>query len=114
MARLNVAINQEDNHLSSLPVTFSGSGNNTVIAGLPGKVIRVYRLFLVLGSTPTNLTFQSGAGTAFTGALPFVASAAMVLDFDTKPWFLTNIGDGFVINTSAGVQVSGAVYYTQV
>lgn len=98
--------------LTSDPITFSGSGANTVIAAAGGKIVRVYRIFLVVGGV-TNLTMQDTAAIAFSGALPMTANGSITLDFESEPWFTTGVGLGFAINSSTGVQVSGTVYYTQ-
>lgn len=78
-------------------------------AGISGKVIRVYRLFLVVGGA-TNLTFEDGSN-ALCGPLPILANGSIVLDIDGSPWFTTTSGNAFTIANSGSVQVSGAVYY---
>ncbi len=98
--------------LQSAAISFSGSGANVVIAAISGKVVRVYRLFLVVGGA-TNLTMQDTSASAFSGALPMTANGAITLDFESEPWFTTAAGNGFAMNSSSGVQVSGTVYYTQ-
>lgn len=78
-------------------------------AGVPNKVIKVYRLFLVMAGA-TNITFQDG-NDEFDGPLPMVANGTIVFDIDGNPWFTTSPGNAFNINSSAAVQVSGTVYY---
>ena len=81
------------------------------VASISGQIIRVYKLFLVVGGV-TNLTFQDGT-TALSGALPFVANSSIALNMDGNPWFTTTAGNAFNIgNSGSGVQVSGTVYYT--
>jgi hypothetical protein len=111
MPTIDVSLNTETNPLPDTPINFSGSGNNTIIPGIPGQIIRVFRFWLVVGGA-TNLTFFDGTK-AKTGPVPLIQSEAMVFTFDTKPWFLMSVGNDFIINSSAGVQVSGAAYYTQ-
>jgi hypothetical protein len=93
-------------------ITFASSGNNTVIAAIGGKVIRVFRMALVVAGA-TNITFEDSTPTLFTGAMPFQANGSLVLDFTDEPWFTTAVGAAFVINSSNAVQVSGVVYFTQ-
>jgi hypothetical protein len=96
---------------SELPINFSGSGNNTVIAGVAGQITRVFKIFFVVGAA-SNVTPMDGA-TGLTGAMNFSANEGMVLDFDTTPWFTLSPGNDFVLSSLNAVQVSGRVYYTQ-
>ena len=106
------AIAGGDKALSSAVINFAASGDNTVIAaGGTGKVNRVYRLFLVVGGA-TNITFKRGA-TALSGPIPLPANGAITLDFEAEPWFECADNEAFLINSSAAVQVSGTIYFTQ-
>jgi hypothetical protein len=111
MPKFDVALNQENNDLLPAVINFNGSGTTVLVAGVASQIIRVWKLFLMVGGA-TNLTFQNGT-TALCGPLPFLANMSMVLDFDTKPWFLTSSGGTLNLNSSNGVQVSGEMFYTQ-
>jgi hypothetical protein len=111
MPKLNVALNQDDDHLLTAPINFSTSGANSIVAGVAAQIIRVYRIIAMVGGS-TSLTFEDGT-TALSGPLPFATNEAIVLTFDTKPWYITSVGNPFQINSSSAVQVSGTVYYTQ-
>lgn len=91
------------------PINFSASGNNTVVIGVAGKIIKVARIFFVL-SAATNLTFNSGS-TALTGPMDFAANGAIVLDFDKVPLTCKNTLDSFIMNSSNAVQVGGTIWY---
>lgn len=106
-----VTASTTDAHLSGTAINFSASGNNIVIPGVAGQGIWVYKYFLVVEAA-TSLTFYDGA-TALTGAVPLAANEAMVFTFDTRPWFETDLGNDFVINSTNAVQVSGRIYYIQ-
>jgi hypothetical protein len=98
------------NDSSSLLKTVINATATATVAGTAGLIIRVYKLFLVVGGT-TNITFQD-AGTALSGPLPMVANGSIVLDMDGTPWFTTSSGNGFLIASSgSSIQVSGVVYY---
>ena len=56
-ASISMPVASTQGQLQSAPISFSGSGANTVIALGAGQVVRVYRLFLVVGGA-TNLTMQ--------------------------------------------------------
>jgi len=91
------------------PISFSGVGDNTVVSGLQGQIVKVLQLFLVCGST-TNLTFKSGS-TALSGALAMLANGSMVLDYIQLPLQCLT-GDSFIINSSAG-SVGGTIWFIQ-
>jgi hypothetical protein len=94
----------------TLPISFSSSGDNIVIAAVSGKLITVVQLYLVVAGA-TNITFKDGA-TALSGAMPMSTNGSIVLDVNQNlSWFITS--GNFVINSSAAVQVSGEVYYVQ-
>jgi hypothetical protein len=105
-------INGNSTALASAPVSFDSSGNNTIVAGATGKIVRVYRMVLI-STSAVVLTLQDGSSNALTGAMQMEAGTALEFNFDTMPWFITSAGNGFVANLGSGVQVSGVVYYTQ-
>lgn len=111
MPRFNVGLNQREEDLLAIPINFTQAGDNTIIPGVAGLIIRVYRYFVIVGDV-TQLTYKNGA-VALTGPCPLTANEAMVFTFDTKPWYLMSPGSSFIINSSSGVQVSGAAYYTE-
>lgn len=94
-------------------VDLSTAGDNIIVAGVAGKTIRVFKLFLVLGGD-TLLTFKDGP-TEFDGPLTMTTGGAIVFDEPRPPrhWFKTSDGNDFIINLSTPVQLSGRVYYTQ-
>ncbi len=109
--KLGVDIHSDAQDLTVAAITFSGSGVNAIIAGVSGQIIRIYKIFF-LCTAATSITFQDGAAN-LSGAMAFSANAGMILDFDTKPWFVGSMGNAFNLNSSNAVQVSGTVYYTQ-
>lgn len=93
-------------------ISFSASGDNTVVSGVAGQLVRVFKVLFTVGAA-SNITFKDGAGTSLTGAIAYAANQGMVLDFDGEPWFATSAGNAFVMNQSAPAAVRGAVWYTQ-
>jgi hypothetical protein len=77
----------------------------------PAKVIRVYKLFLVMGAAG-NIGFLDGS-TALSGAMPFSLNGSITLNMDGCPWFTTTPGNAFQITNASTVLVTGTVYYTQ-
>lgn len=103
---------QNGSPLQAAVINTTSTGNNTLISAATNQIIRVFKIFFVVGGT-TNITMQDGASTALTGAMPFVANGAFVLDNSGTPWFTSSAGNAIVLNQSGAVQISGAVYYTQ-
>jgi hypothetical protein len=98
--------------LESAVVNAGALGNNTLVTGIGGETIRVFKLVLSF-STGTTVVFQDGASTPLSGPVSMLADGSMVLDLDTEPWFLTSAGNDFVMNLSAAGTVGGRIYYTQ-
>ena len=98
-------------NFSTAAITFNTTGDNTLVAGATGKIIQVFKLFVVV-SAITNLTFKDGT-TAQSGALPMLANGSAFFAFDTTPWFFASPGNNFVLNQSGTAQVSGTIYYIQ-
>jgi hypothetical protein len=97
-----------------IPISFSASGDNIIVAAVSGKIIRLYRLLLVVGAA-TSITFFDGTpgGTALSGAFPFSAGGSMVLDDSGDAWYMTSPGNALVLNNLNAVQVSGTAWYIQ-
>jgi len=93
-------------------IDISTSGNNTVIAGTTGQVIRIWKLFFVCNAA-VNIIFRDGASTNLTGTMDILANGSVALDFDAEPWYTLSSGNDFIINLSAGQQISGRVYFTR-
>lgn len=97
-------------------IAISTLGDNTVITGVAGDQIRVYRLILLNGvATAQTVTVKDGASTTLAtltlpssvGGGPILADAG-----DTgAPWFVCSQGNNFVLNLSAATAVNGYVEY---
>ena len=110
MAGVSIVPSDNSLILTSAVVSNAGGGAIAAPAATTGKIIRVYKLFLVVTSA-TSITFQDGS-TALSGAMALAANGAITLDFDGVPWFTTSAGAAFNVNSSNAVQVSGTIYYT--
>lgn len=90
------------------------SGDNTLVAAVSGKKIRVISLVLVAAGT-VNVRFESGAsGTALTGQMNLVANTGFVLPFNPVGWFETAVATLLNLELSAGVSVDGVLVYVEV
>jgi len=95
--------------LNRLPINISTLGDNTVVpADAAGNRIVIHRIwFLVAGAV--NITFKDNLPSP--AAVPFAANEGLTFDATGEPWFITNPNTAFIINLSAGIQVSGTIYY---
>lgn len=90
-------------------------GDNTLVAAVTGKRIRVVALFLVASGGANTLRFESGAGgTALSGQFNLAANGQLVLPFNTAGWLQTAAAALLNLELSAATSVDGALAYVEV
>ena len=90
------------------------SGNNTIVAAVSGKKIRVIQLVLVVAGAMT-VRFESAAdGTALTGQMAFAANGGMAPPFTPPGYFETASGELLNLELSAATYVDGWLLYIEV
>lgn len=95
------------------------SGDNTLVAAVASKKIRVLSLAIVTASA-VNLYFTSAAaGTVIFGGstnkMNFAANGGIVLPFNPAGWFENSaVNQALVMNLSGAVSVSGGLQYVEV
>lgn len=96
----------------SAVISFSNTGDNTVIAGISGIALKVYGLtFTVTGAT--DVTYKDSVAGAFSGAMRLVGNgSSMTLPMSDEPWFMTRAGSDFVLNQTNSVTFGGILWYT--
>lgn len=95
-------------------IAASTSGNNTIVALVSGKKIRVLSMWLV-ASGAVNAKFQSGAsGTDLSGLAYLIANTGMVLPYNPAGWCETASGALLNLNLSAATAVGGGLSYIEV
>lgn len=95
-------------------IDVASSGDNTLVAAVSGKKIRVHSLFLISAGTVT-VRFESGAsGTALTGQMSLVANGGFSLPYNPEGWFETAAGSLLNAELSSAVSVDGALSYSLV
>ncbi len=99
-------------NLLFLPIDISMSGGNILISGIQGKRIYVYRLMLVIENDAT-LNFKNGPDISMSGPIKFLENSSLLLDISNVPWFQTNEGNDFVLESDAMSQISGMIYFQQ-
>jgi hypothetical protein len=93
-------------------VNITTSGSTTVIAGVGGQTLRIYRFVLVFG-TAVTVTLQDTAANTLFPATMLVTNSTMQGEFDTQPKFPIALGNGFIINLGSTSTVTGFIDYTQ-
>ena len=98
----------------------ASSGDNEVVAAVPGKRIRVISAFLVAAGA-VNVRFESGAaGTALTGQMNLTTNVGFSLNaaFDAKGrpkgHFQTAKGESLNLELSGAVSVDGSLTYVEI
>lgn len=90
------------------------SGDNTLVAAVTSKKIRVLSLFLVAAGT-VNVRFESGAGgTALTGQMNLVANTGFALPYNPAGWFETASNTLLNMELSAAISCDGCLTYIEV
>lgn len=96
-------------------ISAATSGNNTLVAAVAAKKIRVISLVLVAAGA-VNVTIENGAGgTDLSGPIPLTANSGFVLPRNQDGWFADTSANTLLnLSLSAAVQVSGALSYIEV
>lgn len=95
-------------------IAAASSGNNTLVAAVTGKKIRVLG-FVLVGAGAVTAKFQSGAGgTDLTGAMTLAAASSVAVPPRETGCFETAAGALLNLNLSAAVAVAGFLVYRTV
>lgn len=92
-------------------IDVASSGDNTLIAAVAGKKIRVYYCILVSSGTVT-VRFESGAsGTALTGQITLAVNTGFATGYCPLGHFETTAGVLLNLELSDAVSVDGWIVY---
>ena len=95
-------------------IAAAASGDNTLVAAVTGKKLRVLSLVL-LSTANQTVAFESGAsGTALTGDMELAADASLVLPFNPEGWFETAAGALLNLELPGTDAVAGCLSYVEV
>lgn len=90
------------------------SGDNTLLAAVASKKIRVVSLYLV-ASAAVTVRFESGAGgTALSGQMNLAANGGFVLPYNPVGWFETASNTLLNLELSGAISVDGGFTYIEV
>lgn len=91
------------------------SGNNTIVAAVSTKKIRVLSAFMVMTGTAVTIRFQSGAGgTALTGQMQPSQGGGFVLPYNPYGWFETAASALLNLELGGAQSVDGCLVYVEV
>ncbi len=88
------------------------SGDNTVVAAVAGKKIRVLSYVFISSGTVTAI-WQSGA-TDISGPMSFLASTGVSAGYNSKGHFETNAGEALQINQNSTAILGGHLTYIEI
>lgn len=95
--------------LTGLRIATAVAGDNTLVAAVAGQTTRVHRLKL---SVAGAVSVQIKDGATVLDVFNFAGvGGSVVLDFSSRPWYVTSANTALVINLSGAVQVDGRVEY---
>ena len=90
-------------------------GNNTLVAAVTGKKIRVLSAVLVASGGANTVRFESDAdGTALSGLMDIGDNGQLVLPLNGFGWLETVAGELLNLELSAATLVAGVLVYEQV
>jgi hypothetical protein len=90
-------------------------GDNTLVAAVASKKIRVVSLYLVASGGANTARFESGAsGTAKSGQMSIAANGILVLPYNPLGWFETGTNTLLNLELSAATSVDGGLTYVEV
>lgn len=95
-------------------ISAASSGDNTLVAAVSGKKIRVIQV-QVIADSAVSVRFKDGAGgTALTGVMSLAANGGFSAPFTPVGHFETTAATLLNLELSAAVQVSGWLTYVEV
>lgn len=98
------------------PITASASGDNTIVAAVTGKKIRVKGYAITNGAATANSVKWRSGTTDISGLYFSAAALGPIIVHDLAPsgdfYFETVAGQALNLNLSAATAVGGAVQYT--
>ena len=98
-------------------IAVASSGDNTIVAAVSGKKLRVLNGFMIAAGD-VDAYFVDGANTAKVGdgtnGMDLAANSGFTLPFSPVGWFETGSGQSLDLNLSAAVRVAGCITFIEV
>lgn len=98
----------------SAPINATTNGDNTIVAAVAGKAIRVLQYAFVVDAA-VGVAFEDGAGgTELSGQMAFAANGGIAPGFCPVGHFQTSSGNALNMETDAEASVRGHIVYVLV
>jgi len=92
----------------------ASSGNNTLVAAVTGKKIRVLAVAMTMTGTAVTIRFEDGAGgTALTGQMQPTQGQTVTLPFNPVGWFETSAATLLNLELGGAQSVDGVLVYIE-
>ena len=92
----------------------ASSGDNTLVAAVTGKKIRVLALAITMTGTAVTIRFEDGAGgTALTGQMQPTQGKTVTLPFNPVGWFETSAATLLNLELGGAQAVDGVLVYIE-
>ena len=92
----------------------ASSGDNTLVAAVTGKKIRVLALAITMTGTAVTIRFDDGAGgTALTGLMQPTQGQTVTLPFNPVGWFETSAATLLNLELGGAQSVDGVLVYIE-
>lgn len=95
-------------------ISESSSGDNTVVAAVSGKRIRVLSYVLIATGAVAVKFVSDASGTDITGAMDLGANGGVSAPHSPSGHYQTGVGEALILNLGAAVQVSGHLTYIEI
>lgn len=95
-------------------IDHADSGNNTLVAAVANKKIRVVALLLVAAGAVTARLESDANGTALTGQMSLAQNQGVELSFNPHGWVETGAGELLNLELGGAVSVDGVLLYIEV
>ena len=90
------------------------SGDNTLVAAVASRKIRVLSIFYVASAAVTTRVESGAGGTALTGQMQLAANGGFVLPYSPHGWFETAVNTLLNLELSGAISVDGALTYVEI
>ena len=92
----------------------ASSGDNTLVAAVTGKKIRVLAVAMTMTGTAVTIRFEDGAGgTALTGQMQPTQGQTVTLPFNPVGWFETSAATLLNLELGGAQSVDGVLVYIE-
>ncbi|MEE8234319.1 MAG: hypothetical protein V3R41_06540 [Gammaproteobacteria bacterium] len=93
--------------------SFSSTGDNTIVAAVPGKRIKVVQIMMTADAQATVKFTDGAGGSVLCGPQSMVEGVPLVFPFCSLGWMITSVNTAFVVNFSDATNIGGCVCHLE-